>query len=467
MPKSFLPTRVPLRSRRPLKWYLALAILLTLALNSLASAQFPFSYRFNEADSAQRNTPTQRKPSSNIRLVQGVTPLAPTRRPPAPAKPSAPYSGPPASVSEDEVKSGDAVLGVPRTAPAADTGPEPAEAVPSEELLPPAKTEPLPKLQRLPSPAPGETTQELLSGDGHSADVVLAPGEILIDSSPNLDPHLNPLLADEHFELGVAKLSPYKSGFFQKLSLSAAYLGNGKDDNLNMTEIETFAMFGLPFPIVEWPLVISPGYNMHLLDAPGTADLPTRLNDAYVDFMWVPTFVHRYTTIISVTPGYYSDYQIGDADAFRITGKGLLLFDAIPDRLQWVGGVVYLGRDSLKILPVGGAIWSPNDYFRFELIFPKPKIAAMINHGTGYQDWIYALADYGGNTYSIERANGDHDKVTLQDFRIITGIERRMNGGAGYRIEGGYIFGRRVDYLRHDGDFEPKDTIMVRAGITF
>lgn len=420
----------------------------------------------------EQPTPAKRYP---VRQAQQVAPLPPPRSLAPRGGAERTYEGPPSGINEEETGN-NAVLGSPKPMPPVEESTSPAE-----ESLPMPGTSGSGGAGRSSGGQqsgsgtnPPATTAPGLRGPSHyfseeatGSGIELAPGEMLVDPTSN-DPHLNPILAHEHFELGVAKLSPYKKGFFQKLSLSGAFLGSGSEDNLNMTELESFAMFGLPFPITEWPLVLSPGYNMHLLSRPsGGTDLPPRLNDAYLDIMWLPTFVHRYTTLLAVTPGYYSDYRIGDADAFRITGKGLVIYDAVPEKWQLVGGVVYLGRDSLKILPVGGAIWTPNDWVKLELIFPKPKLAAMFNRGMGYEDWTYLMADYGGNTYSIRRANGDADKVTLQDFRIIGGIERRLDGGAGYRLEAGYIFGRRVDYLYYGGDFEPQDTFLVRAGITF
>jgi hypothetical protein len=277
----------------------------------------------------------------------------------------------------------------------------------------------------------------------------------------------HPLLGDPVFRDGMTRLSSHRNGFFQKLSLTATWLPNGNDpQDFGFTEIDAFASFALPFPISAWPLVITPGYNMHMLGGPQNTDLPARLYDTYFDFMWLPTFVNRYTLLLAVTPGYYSDFQVRDADAFRVTGKGLVIFDAIPDRLQLVGGVIYLGRDNLKLLPVGGAIWTPIDFLRFELIFPKPKLAACFNAGLGYQDWLYTTAEYGGNTYSVERTTGAHDKVTLQDFRVLLGVERKLDGGTGYSLEAGYVFGRRVTYLS-GGGFEPGDTFLLRAGIVF
>ena len=263
------------------------------------------------------------------------------------------------------------------------------------------------------------------------------------------------------------KLKAHRDGFFQKLSLTGSWLYPGTEEaDIGFIDVETFGMFALPFPIVEWPLVITPGYNMHVLDGPEITDLPPRLHDAYVDFMWLPTFVHRWTALIAVMPGFYSDFQVSDSDAFRLTGKGIVIFDANP-RLQLVGGVLYLGRDNLKLLPVGGAIWRPTDDFAFELIFPKPKLAVRLNHGPGFEHWLYGTAEYGGNTYVVERTGGTHDKVTYQDFRLLVGWERRLNYGAGFRLEAGYVFGRQVDFISQAGDFEPGDTVLLRAGITF
>ena len=277
----------------------------------------------------------------------------------------------------------------------------------------------------------------------------------------------HPLLGDPVLRDGMTHLSSYRNGFFQKLSITTTWLPTGNDpQDFGFTEIDAFASFALPFPITAWPLVITPGYNMHLLGGPQSPDLPARLHDTYFDFMWLPTFVNRYTLLLAVTPGYFSDFQSGDADAFRVTGKGLVIFDAIPDRLQLIGGVVYLGRDNLKILPVGGAIWTPTDYLRLELLFPKPKLAVCINAGVGFQDWIYTTAEYGGNTYSIQRSSGAQDKVTLQDYRILLGLERKLNGGTGYSVEGGFVFGRDVSYLS-GGGFDPGNTLLLRIGMVF
>jgi len=264
---------------------------------------------------------------------------------------------------------------------------------------------------------------------------------------------------------GPQKLNPYKNGFFQKLSLSADWLGNSSDPaDLGITEVETFVQVGLPAPIKEWPLLVTPGFNMAMIHGPTVTDLPPRLYLAYVDLMWLPQIVRGYTLLLSVVPSVFGDFE---AHQFRLTGKGLLIVDCVPDRLQFVAGVLYLNRENIRLLPAGGFIWTPADWTRMELIFPKPKAALRYNVGPGYEDWIYSTAEFGGNTWPIIRAGGERDNVTYIDYRILAGVERKLEGGAGFRLEAGYVFGRSISFTSGRGDFDPQDTFMLRGGITY
>lgn len=266
------------------------------------------------------------------------------------------------------------------------------------------------------------------------------------------------------------KLTSHKNGFFQKLCLSGAWIGTGGEDNLGITEIETALTVALPLPIREWPLLITPSYNVRFLDGPTGptgSDLPPQLHDVYVDFMWLPTFVNRYTLMLAVAPSYFSDFEQSHDKAFRLTGKALVIYDWSPERLQLVAGVLYLNRDNIRLLPAGGAIWNPTDWARFELLFPKPKLALRLNVGDGYEDWVYTTAEFGGNTWAIERSSGASDNVTLADYRLLMGVERKLNGGAGYRLEGGYVFGRSVEFSSGIGDFDPQNTFILRGGLVF
>lgn len=309
-------------------------------------------------------------------------------------------------------------------------------------------------------------------------DVFFPPG-----ANPGLQPEMQsetqydllqrpPSIVDiprEYNSDGTEKLSPFKSGFFQKLCLSAAWLGHGDDPaDLGITEIETSLTVALPAPIRDWPLFITPGFNMYwLADPGGIHDLPPQLYTAYLDFTWAPQIIANHRLLLTVAPSLYTDFDASTSEAFRLTGKGIWVWDVVPDKLQVVAGVLYLNRDNIRLLPAGGLIWKPTPDFCFELIFPKPKLGARVNVGTGYEDWVYVTAEFGGNTWAIHRVGGVADKVTWIDYRAMVGYERRIDGGAGYRLEAGYVFGREVEYASGIGDFDPTPTFVIRGGITF
>ncbi len=291
--------------------------------------------------------------------------------------------------------------------------------------------------------------------EGENAVPLTLPGDSALDGLP----------PDHILVAPPQKISAYKNSFFQKLSLAVDYLGNDGDPaDLGITEVQTFVQVGLPAPIKEWPMLITTGFDLTNIQGPTVTDLPPRLYLAYVDLMWLPQIVKGYTALISVVPSVFGDFE---AHQFRLTGKALLIVDCVPDKLQFVGGVLYLNRQNIRLLPAGGFIWTPTDWSRLELIFPKPKLGQRVNVGPGFEDWIYTTAEFGGNTWPIVRASGAHDLVTYIDYRILIGCERKLDGGAGYRLEAGYVFGRNISFSSGQGGFSPQDTFMIRGGIAF
>jgi hypothetical protein len=131
-----------------------------------------------------------------------------------------------------------------------------------------------------------------------------------------------------------------------------------------------------------------------------------------------------------------------------------------------VFGVLYLNRDDIRLLPAGGVIWNPSPDRRYEFIFPRPKLAHRIDSGPGYEDWLYLGGEIGGNSWAYDRG-GVVDTVTLRGYRLLLGLERKKNGGAGYRIEIGYVVAREAEFASGIPDIQADDTALVRGGVTF
>lgn len=307
-----------------------------------------------------------------------------------------------------------------------------------------------------------ETMQSRLLGVSNSA----WPAEL--DGSPTMaGPYGMPLsdvakTADDE----CPPLSDHKDGFFQRAGFTATWLNRGDDAGFGVTELDFLTAFALPLPRRDWPLIISPTFNWRLLDGPETPDLPSQLYEGYVDFVWLPQFTPRWQGILSVAPSLYGDFSVSTSDAWRLTGRGLVRFDWIPDHLELLAGVLYLNREDVKLLPAGGLIWKPAPDRRYEIVFPRPRFARRFHCGPVYQDWAYLGFEFGGNSYAFERS-GVVDTVTLRDYRGYLGWERKMPGGAGLRVEAGYVISRTAEFVSGLPKVHGDDAVHLRFGAAY
>ena len=290
----------------------------------------------------------------------------------------------------------------------------------------------------------------------HSTDYTSYPSELS-----------QPLVSQSEEEAFLSgRPSSSKPSIFQKLAFTGTWLDRGKLDDVGISELELYATFGFPMPTRESPLLITPGFEVRYLNGPLAVDLPARLFDAYLQFRWLRQANDRWGFDVAVSPGLHTDFEDYTGDALRITGRGLASLQWTPD-MTVVLGIVYLDRDDVSLLPAAGLVWTPSDDVRYELVFPRPRIAHRLFGDGHFEDWCYVAGEFGGGSWAIERTSGVQDVVTVRDFRLLAGLERKADGGSGRRIEIGYVFGREVEFATATPAFQPDDTVMIRGGITY
>lgn len=307
----------------------------------------------------------------------------------------------------------------------------------------------LAQVQRLPPVAPDRLTTSSIT-----TTPVSYPHEL--SESPTF-----PQDASDH-----TPLSTSKPGVLQRVALTTSWMGRGGAGGLGIAETELYATFGFPFPTRDSPLLITPGYEVRFLDGPSTTDLPSRLHDAYVSFRWMRKIGDRWGVDVAVSPGVHSDFDQWNGEALRITGHGIVSLDTTPTT-KWVLGVVYLDRDDVNMLPAAGLIWTPSPDHRYELLFPRPKLAWRWNCGESFEDWFYVAGEFGGGSWSVQRTSGVSDVVTLRDWRAVLGVQRKRDGGGDLRVEAAWVFSREVEYASGVGDFQPDSALMLRCAIAY
>ncbi len=338
---------------------------------------------------------------------------------------------------------------------------------------------------RLPAVAPPDEGPpgQLVSHPDSSSQILQAPGET--DVAPATPPPGQPTLPP-----GV------RNGFFQKLLFDYTWLAPGGADGLGSNDVQLQAIFALPCPTVNSPLVITPGFAVHYLQGPKNADLPPQLHEGWLDFRWLSQVTPKFGLDLALTPGIYSDFQQGSDKAFRLQAHAAAAW-TYNETTKLVLGAAYLDRPDVNVIPIGGVIWTPSADVNFDLVFPHPKISHRIRwSGLGtvpffaraqpelrqdsagekgdcplqpdaVQDWAYIAGEFTGDAWATAGPLGTPEQVVLSDYRLILGLERKVAGGLNSRVEVGFVFGRRIQYTDGRPDFYPTDTVMFRGGLTY
>lgn len=258
-----------------------------------------------------------------------------------------------------------------------------------------------------------------------------------------------------------------KSGMLQRLIVTETWLSGGDaPSEMGVNDIEIKPILALPLPWLATPLVLTPGFGAHYFNGPSVVDVPADTYDAYLDIRWMRQISPCVGIDVAVTPGWYSDYEQSSSDALRIGGRGVGLITCSPT-FQVALGFVYLDRDDVSMLPLGGVIWTPNPDTKYELLLPRPKISRRLCHDCNNSYWAYAAGEFGGGAWAVERATGAEDMLYYRDYRAIVGVERNSIYGFGGRVEAGYVFSRQLQYRSNDVDVDLDSAWMLRAELSY
>jgi len=302
---------------------------------------------------------------------------------------------------------------------------------------------------------------------------------------PSWDPYATPgtqpstlVPQDPYFPGGVSGPPGSTVGQMQRLidelRLDYVWMPGDAARELGVNDMETSATVAIPFLYnSENPLLVTPGFAIHAFNGPegfgpATADMPGQVFDAYLQGAWNPTVTDWFSGELSFRIGVYSDFTDKiTGQSIRYTGKGLAVLAFSPS-FTVKAGVWYLDRVRIKMLPAGGIVWEPNSDWRFDVLFPNPKIARRLSNYGNTQWWMYARGEYGGGSWEVTRAFGPQDQVDYNDLRVALGFEFINENSISGLFEVGYAFERELFYRRPMPEqFDLTSTVFVRGGLTY
>jgi hypothetical protein len=198
------------------------------------------------------------------------------------------------------------------------------------------------------------------------------------------------------------------------------------------------------------------GADINFLSGPTDTDMPARTYD----------FSIAYQARDRLGPfGYDVAGSVLAASDFEGSARPGILFPShavgflrIEPELDLVLGVDYLDRGDVKILPVGGAIWTPRPELRFEIVFPRPRAVFQVTDRYA----CYLSGELGGGTWAIERPVIGSDLATYHDLRLCIGLEYQEDDKRRSAFEIGYLFDRRIEYSSGIGNMPLDDAVLLR-----
>lgn len=260
---------------------------------------------------------------------------------------------------------------------------------------------------------------------------------------------------------------------FQNVRLKYTWLyGDNDVDQMTIQDVDLATTVNFPnFLFSGQPVHISPAFVFHFWDGPdtvipGTA-LPSRAYSTYLDVAWNPRLTPQLGAELNVAAGIYTDYDTITTDSFRLTGTGLLVLNLTPT-VALKGGITYLDRLDIKILPAAGILWQPTPQVRYDIFFPRPKLARFLWTIGNTDVWWYLNGEYGGGSWTVNRGVPGDRRIDINDIRVGGGLEwTHPNGLMGF-IEVAYVFEREIVFASGPINSQSlDDTFMLRGGLTY
>ncbi len=256
--------------------------------------------------------------------------------------------------------------------------------------------------------------------------------------------------------------------FLQEVRVDYLWMPGKASKEFGMHDVDLSSTFAIPlFYNTQTPLLVTPGFAAHFWSGPRDQDVPPHVFDAYLQGAWNPQVTPWLGGELAFRVGVYSDFQKVTSDSLRYTATGLMVLSFSPS-IKIKGGIWYLDRNRIQILPAGGIIWTPNADTRCEILFPNPKLARRLSTIGTTEWWGYARGNYGGGAWTYQDTAGAQTSIDYNDLRVAVGAEFDRAGGLNGYIEVGAAFERELFNLPgNPGTFPLTTIVFVGAGLAY
>jgi hypothetical protein len=278
------------------------------------------------------------------------------------------------------------------------------------------------------------------------------------------------------YSFGVNGPQPYKFGWTSRYDL--ALMPKAETDGpLNFGQMGIFE-FNSEWEYTTtldpvWPGWIfshTPQFGLRTWDGPPTGTSPGLPGNVF-RFGWdlelATPAAGGWSMQLGFTPAIASDFEQDlSSKAWNLDGRGILFYQYAPE-LMLAFGAAYWDRVNDRVVPYAGFVWMPNDRWEYRILFPQPRISYFLGNHDGFAKWVYVSGEYHVEAYEIElEPVGTREQIELEDWRLMLGLRMEQFGVTAF-VEGGWVFGRDVDFLYGTPGFDITSGFLGRIGLRY
>jgi len=168
------------------------------------------------------------------------------------------------------------------------------------------------------------------------------------------------------------------------------------------------------------------------------------------------------------SPGYWSDLEEADSDAFNLAGFLGGIYTVNED-LKLLFGAVYSRRyGDDRILPGLGLHWKPHDDWFVNLTFPIPRVEYAPAEGLLFSVFVEGA---GGRWNTRSGEDNEENSFILRGFRAGVTMEKELGKNFWFYVAGGLGFGREIEIQDVDeivlSDTDVDSSGWFRSGVTY
>ena len=207
-------------------------------------------------------------------------------------------------------------------------------------------------------------------------------------------------------------------------------------------------------------------FGASFLDSKTMLDVPETLFSTGGGITALKRLNDRWRVLASLNVAYQGDGAAKD-NIIAVSGVGMFQWQKTKTT-QWNFGIAATGQDNFPVIPLVGVTWNPRDDWEVSLGLPQTRIAHKVNwFGPQHDTWLYTgLLGVGGGTYGVRRADGLDDQLTINEFPIALGLEKRGDGPK-YFVETGIVVGRSIKYEANGEKEDVGEGLYARFGLRY